>query len=100
MELTDPLQFDEGVHDPTEWSSQSTHFSTSLDLPEASTCDDTPRPYHNRPHTPQVIRVDLSDKNYYDFWTIPNLMKKPSLFPPTIRNIKDWIFWRRVHGRR
>jgi hypothetical protein len=27
-------------------------------------------------------------------------MKKPTLFPPTLRNIKDWIFWRRVHGRR
>lgn len=59
------------------------------------------RIYYNRPHTPQVIEVDLSQKSPYDFWAIPNWqMKKPSLFPPTPRNIKDWIFWRRVYGRK
>lgn len=93
------LQFDEEVDDPPEWSPQITPFSSSLDLPEANTYLEPPRFYHDRPHTPQVIRVDLSQKNHYDYWAIPNLMKKPSLFPPTLRNIKDWIFWRRVYGR-
>lgn len=68
--------------------------SPSPDPPE------TPRIYQNRPHTPQVIYVNLAQKNHHDFWEISNLMKKPSLFPPTLRNIRNWIFWRRVHGRR
>lgn len=95
------LQLDEEVDGPPEWSPQITHLPLSLDLPEAYICPETPRFYYNRPHTPQVIRVDLSQSNYqYDFWAIPNLLKKPSLFPPTLRNIKNWIFWRRVHGGR
>jgi len=100
INLSGRLQLDEEVDDPPEWSPQITHLPPSLDLPGAHTYPETPRFYYNRPHTPQVIRVDLSQNNQYDFWTIPNIMKKPSFFPLTPRNIKDWIFWRRVHGGR
>lgn len=95
------LQLDEEDDGPLEWSPQITYLSPSPDLPEAYAYPETPRFYYNRPHTPQIIHVDLSQNNHqYDVWAIPNLIKKPSLFPPTLRNIKDWIFWRRVHGGR
>ena len=89
--LTDFLQFDEAGR-PAE---SSPEIVDSSPPPSRK----TPRIYYNRPHTPQVIYVNLSQQNYHDFWEIPNLMQKPSLFPPTPRNIKDWIFWQRVYGR-
>lgn len=94
--LTDLLQFDEQAGAPVESPAEITLLPPS----EVNTHQEQPSFYHNRPHTPQVVRVDLSNKNYHDFWEVPNLMKKPNLFPPTLRNIKNWIYWRRVHGRR
>ena len=98
--LIDPLQFDEEAAGPAEWSPPNPHFLLSQDLPEINTHHEPPRFYYNRPHTPQVIRVNLSQKSSHDFWEVPNVMKKPTLFPPTLRNIRDWIFWRRMHRRR
>lgn len=95
LELTNLLQFDEEADGPVGWP---THFSPSLDLPETHTSHEVSRYYYNRPHTPQVIQVDPSQKKSLNFWATPNPMKKPSLFPPTPRNIKNWIFWRRVYG--
>lgn len=89
--LTDCLQFNE-AGEPIEPFPEIPQSSPPL--------RETSRVYHDRPHTPQVIYVNLSQQKYHDFWEIPDLMKKPSLFPPTLRNIKNWIFWRRIYGRR
>ncbi|KAF9646187.1 hypothetical protein BDM02DRAFT_3130551 [Thelephora ganbajun] len=94
------LNIDEEADGLVGWSSKISRFSPTRDLPRENTGHETPRFYYNRPHTPQIIRIDSCQKNRYDFWAIPNLMEKPSLFPPTLRNIKDWIFWQRVYGRR
>ena len=90
LELTHCLQFDE-ASGPTELSLNIHRSSPPL--------RETQRVYYDRPHTPQIIYVNLSQQKYHDVWEIPDVMKKPSLFPPTPRNIKNWIFWRRMYGK-